>query len=145
MLRRSAVTPILLLLAAAPILGCTSGAAGFRAGLSPSSPGTVSDDQIQASGARTVWEALRYTTSLHVQNDETGHPSELYHRGKNSLTSDNMPLLVMDGAIVGDLRHLDEIPASDLVRIRVRSPSAASAEYGSLARAGVVEMVTRRH
>ena len=144
MTRRSVATP-LLLLAGGLLLGCSSATSGFRAAVSPQEPGTVTGDQIEASGARTVWQALKYTTALHVQDDDAGNPGELYHRGKNTISSDNTPLLVMDGAIVSDFRHLDEIPASDLVQIRVRSPSAASAEYGSLARAGVVEMVTRRY
>ena len=145
MLRRSAVTPSLVLLAGGLFLGCSSATSGFRASLSPQEPGTVTDDQIEASGARTAWQALKYTTALHVQDDDTGNPGEIYHRGKSSISSDNIPLLVMDGAIVSDFRHLDQIPASDLLRIRIRSPSTASAEYGALARAGVVELFTRRY
>ena len=145
MRHRSAVPSLALLLSlAALVAGCASSGDGVRARVGLDDPGTVTDEQIRASGARTVWQALRFTTTLHVQDDASGHPGELYHRGKNSITSDQAPLLVRDGAIVSDFRHLHEVPASDLVRIRVRSPSSASAEYGSLARAGVVEMDTRR-
>lgn len=145
MRHRTGTTAVLaLLVAGGSLVACSSTRPGFRARLAPGDPGTVTDRQIRASGARTVWQALRFTTALHVQDDANGNPGELYHRGKNTVTGDHTPLLVMDGAIVADFRHLHEVPASDLLRIRVRSPSSASAEYGSLARAGVVEMITRR-
>lgn len=142
--RTAALSLAGLLLAGAGLLGCTSAREGLPVRVGPEDPGTVTDDQIRASGARTVWQALRFTTTLHVRDDANGSPGELYHRGKNSFDWDQTPLLVMDGAIVSDFRHLHEIPAADLLRIRVRSPSSASAEYGALARAGVVEMDTRR-
>lgn len=142
--RRTARSLAALITAVAVLAGCASASDGFGVRVGPDEPGIVTDEQIRASGARTVWQALRFTTTLHVQDDGEGNPGELYQRGKNSITSDHTPLLVMDGAIVSDFRHLHEVPASDLVRIRVRSPSSASAEYGSLARAGVVEMDTRR-
>lgn len=145
MRHRTAALPLAALLLAAGVLaGCASTRDGPPVRVGLEDPGTITDAQIRASGARTVWQALRFTTTLHVRDDANGNPGELYHRGKNSITSDQTPLIVMDGAIVSDFRHLHEIPAADLLRIRVRSPSAASAEYGALARAGVVEMETRR-
>lgn len=145
MRHRTAALPLAaLLVAGAALVGCTSARDGLPVRVGLDDPGTVTDEQIRASGARTVWQALRFTTTLHVQDDANGNPGMLYHRGRNTFDADQTPLLVMDGAIVSDFRHLHEIPAADLLRIRVRSPSSASAEYGALARAGVVEMDTRR-
>lgn len=110
----------------------------------PDDPGLVTRQEIEASGARSVWDALRLTVSLHVADDVRGEPAILRHRGHESIVGSPSPILVMDGAILRDFRHLDELPAEDLVSIQVRPPSYAVARYGSLARAGVVELRTRR-
>lgn len=112
---------------------------------SPADPGLVTRQEIEASGARTVWDALRLTVALHVVDDVRGEPAILRHRGHESIVGSPSPILVIDGAILRDFRHLDELPARDLVSIQVRPPSYAVARYGSLARAGVVELRTRRN
>lgn len=147
MIQRSHTPAVLALLAAAGAAGlvsaCASTGGRSASAVGLEAPGTVTRAEIRASGARTVWQALRFTTTLHVRDDPAGRPGQLLHRGRNSISLENTPLLVMDGAIVSDYRHLDRVPASDLLSIRVRSPSSASAEYGGLARAGVVELDTR--
>lgn len=135
-LAASAVLPLLL-------AACASTGGHMADRPTPGDPGVVTREEIQASGARTVWEALRLTVALHVEDDLAGNPARLRHRGYNSILGPETPLLVVDGAIVRDYRHLDEVPARDLVSIHVRSPSYAAARYGSLARAGVVELNTR--
>ena len=101
-------------------------------------------DQIEASGAQTAWEALRLINGLRLEEDAEGRPVGLVHRGHRSLTGPDTPLIVVDGAIHRHFWQLDRIPARDLASIRVRSPASASAEFGSLAQSGVVELTTRR-
>ena len=143
--RSSSLVPALSAVAALLLAGCASSSGSLADRPSPADPGVVSKQQIEASGARTVWEALRLTVALHVGDDRYGNPRTLRHRGHNSILGSQTPVLVMDGAIISDFRHLDEVPAEDLVSIQVRSPSYAVARYGSMARTGVVELHTQRN
>lgn len=142
---RSVPRRLLLSTAGALLLaGCASSGGGVAPRPSPADPGVVTRQQIESSGARTVWDALRLTVSLHVEDDIHGHPAALRHRGHASILGPQSPVLVMDGAVLGDFRHLELVPATELLSIQVRSPSYAVARYGALARAGVVELHTRR-
>lgn len=104
----------------------------------------LTDAQIETSGAQTAWEALRLINGLRLVENVEGQPVGLYQRGLRSLAGSNTPLIVVDGAIHRDFRQLDRMPANDVATIRVRSPSAASAKFGSLAQNGVVELTTHR-
>lgn len=132
------------LLAAVVTMACSAYDGDRIARLSPADPGVVSRSEIEESGARTAWEALRLTVALHLEEDVYGNPSQILHRGHGSILGPQAPILVVDGAIVSDFNDLDEMPAGDLAQIRVRSRSAATAEYGALASAGVIELTTRR-
>ena len=143
--RSSTLLPTLTLLAVLALAGCASGGVPPGDRPAPSDPGVVTQQEIQASGARTAWDALRLTVALHLEDDVRGNPATLRHRGHGTILRATSPILVVDGTILRDYRHLDEVPARDLLSIQVRSPSYAVARYGSLAQAGVVELTTRRN
>lgn len=104
----------------------------------------VTGGEIAESGAQTAWEALRLLNGVRLEENVEGHPVGLYHRGRRSFMGPHSPLIVVDGAIHRDFRQLDRMPAQDLASIRIRSAASASAEYGSLAQAGVLELTTHR-
>lgn len=109
-----------------------------------SSPTRVTRDEIVRSGARTAWQALRRTTSLHMEAIGSGSPARVSHRGHGSFHLSDAPLVVLDGAPLADWKELHRIPADDLSAIRVRSSGNAAIEYGSRAKNGVIELYTHR-
>lgn len=105
----------------------------------------------EKDGARSVADLLeRGVPGVQVRrSSEAGAGGQILIRGVSSISLSNEPAIYLDGAPIGmggtsdALRLLEEIPASDVVRIRVlRGPSAPSA-YARSAN-GVILIETRR-
>lgn len=141
---RESSRPLLILITAAVAAGCaaTRGPDG-PAPEATSDPAALTSAEIRSSGAQTAWDALRLLNGLHLEEDVEGLPIGLQHRGHRSLVGPGTPLIVVDGAIHRDFRRLDWIPAEDVASIRIRSPSEAGAEFGSMAANGVLVLTTR--
>jgi iron complex outermembrane receptor protein len=111
----------------------------------PATVAVLTREEIQASGARTVQEALAQLPSVTLHN-QTGNPVEstVDVRGFPQGTS---LAVFLDGVRLNDLQdnsvRWDVIPIEDVERIEVYR-GATGPLYGGGALAGVVNIVTRR-
>ncbi len=104
----------------------------------------VTFEEIEASGARTIWDVFRCCTRLRLKEDAVGNPSDLSQRGTNSLLLSDTPLIFIDGVRAADLGSLAHMSADDLLAVRVLSGAEAGSRYGDGADNGVIEIYTRR-
>ena len=144
-MRRSMILPagLVVLLGGCSLAGASGGAPVPEAAGSSHPGSVVSRQDIQDSGARTVWQALRLTTNLKLDQDSDGHPSGLLYRGHSSISLDDTPAIVVDGALLSNLYTLDQMPADELESIQVWSPSEAPIRFASVASSGLIEIRTR--
>jgi outer membrane cobalamin receptor len=104
----------------------------------------ITAEQIVASGATTVWEALRRTvTSYTFRETGNGTPVRIDHRGRSSMNLSDHPIVLLDGVQLADIRVLEQMPASDVLSIEVLSGISATTYYGTNANNGVIAIRTR--
>lgn len=103
----------------------------------------VDHEEIQATGARTLKEALANISGLQLQEL---HGKSGYSLVMQGLGSDQV-LVLIDGlpisASTGSTVDLSQYLLTDVLRVEVVK-GAASAQYGSAAMGGVVNVITRR-
>ena len=116
-----------------------------RQNLPDAQAGTViSADEILASEATTMWEALRRTVRYaNFGESSTGDPARVHRRGFSSISLvEDMPIYI-DRVQVRDLGLLDALPAGDIERIQVLTGVHATTYYGTNAGDGVILIRTR--
>jgi len=101
----------------------------------------ITQDRITEMSVRSAWEIVRRGAPA-VQLDQVESPSRPQYAGRSRFNG--MPLLVVDGAQVMDVRYLADIPASWVQTIRILDGNDGAALYGSRAAGGVIEVVTKR-
>ena len=106
----------------------------------------VTAEQIQKSGARTVWEALQLTVPVVSFRGTTQSGSRetlrIRRRGRSSLYLNDDPRVFIDQVRIADLSVLDGMPAGDIAAIVVLSGLDGTTYYGTNAGSGVVLIVT---
>ena len=104
----------------------------------------ITEKQIERSGARTAWDALkRLAPQFTFRENRNGQPSTLERRGHTSLLLSDAPLVFMDGAELPDFRSLNQIPASTLFSIEILNGIEGTSYYGSNAVSGVILLRTK--
>ncbi len=99
----------------------------------------VTAAQIEKTGARTAWEALRLTMP-HLGFDGNG----MNHRGPSSVYLTDAPAVIVDGARLADYHSLVDIPARDVLRIHYMSGINGTTYYGQNSGDGVLVIETKR-
>ena len=113
----------------------------------PATVYVLSQDDIRASGAETLWDALRSVPGVDVMATRA-HYGEVSVRGMNKPFS-NRTLVLLDGKSVlngyFDFVNWESIPVSidEIDRIEVVE-GPASALYGANAINGVINIITKR-
>jgi vitamin B12 transporter len=105
----------------------------------------ITQEQIEAQGARTVQEALKYLPGIlsdGTAGTQLGALSSQFMRGGNS----SQVLILLDGRPINDLGFfggfdLSELTTDSVERIEV-SPGGGSTLYGSDAVGGVINIIT---
>lgn len=105
----------------------------------------ITQEEIQASGARDAWEAIRKNVNhLRFTEDADGDPTWIgAHRGSTSFVQQDAILLVVDGTLMGSASYLQHIPARTVAWIQILSGHEGTARYGIAAGNGVVVVQTR--
>ena len=137
---RITVTGFVLLLVVAACAPSTGGS------LDPNAPKgeIITAEAILATGATTVWDALRLTVK-HATFTTSGsdEPGAIRARGKSSIQSDDRMLVYVDYMPLTDLRLLQGMSVRSLERIEVLSGIEASTYFGTNAGDGVIHIITR--
>ncbi len=133
-------------LGAAVLHGCRPTPSTSRA-VSPTASReiVISDSEITRLNARTAWEAVRLRVPKLVYGlNAYGRPTGVRIEELRSYMADQTPLLVVDGARVGDIMYLDDIPGPEIQRIRVLDGDAGQVLYGLAGSSGVIIVETKR-
>ncbi len=134
------------LLGAAVLQGCRPAPSTSRA-VSPTASReiVISDSEITRLSARTAWDAVRLRVPKLVYGlNAYGQPTGVRIQEIRSYKGDQTPLLVVDGARVGDIMYLEDIPGPDIQRIRVLDGDAGQVLYGLAGSNGVIIVETKR-
>lgn len=99
----------------------------------------ITREQVEKTGARTMWEALTRTVRYtHFQESGTGKPERIRRRGPSSIVlSDDMPIFI-DRVRVNQIQVLASLPARDIESIRILNGVQATTFYGTNAGDGVI-------
>lgn len=104
----------------------------------------VTADQIAKSGAKSGWDAVRFTVrGISAKQSPDGRPVRIERRGNSSLYLDDRVQVFVDGLRIFEFQVLDDMPASDIARIEVLSGIDATTHYGTNAADGVILVYTR--
>jgi outer membrane receptor for ferrienterochelin and colicin len=107
------------------------------------SASVVTAEEIARSGARTAWEAIRFTVRhIHLQQTN-GTAQRIARRGRSSIVLRDEMRVFIDDLPIGDLRVLQQIAAGDIALIRVLSGLEATTRYGTNSGDGVILISTR--
>lgn len=99
---------------------------------------TFTAEQIDATGARTAWDACRRL--LPQLNFEGG---SINHRGQSSVVLTDAVLVVLDGARLADYHTLADIPAEQIQSIRFIGGLQGTTRYGLNSGDGVLIIETK--
>ena len=105
----------------------------------------VTSEEIAATGASTVWDALRLAVRFATfSEDRDGRPGSIKARGRSSIASEERLLVFVDYAPLADIRLLDDMPVTRVERIQVLRGPDATTFFGTNAGDGVIHIFTRR-
>ena len=141
MSRRSRCLPALPIL-----LAVLSGCAAHGAGGDEDRSGeiVVTEQQVRASGATTAWEAMKRTIPrISFVDDARGNPRRMSVRGASSLYLADRPNIFIDGVRVTEIARLDQLPASNIERIRFLNGITGTTRYGTNSGDGVILIHTK--
>ena len=105
---------------------------------------SVSADDLNATPTTTMAEMLRGKAAgiqVNMTNAKPGGSSNIYIRGRRSLSGDNAPLYIVDGV---PMQSIDEINSSDIASLEVLKDASSQSIYGARAANGVILITTKR-
>src|SRR6266568_486418 len=122
------------------------GCGGARAGIEPSSAPTggrvIMADAIAKSGAKTAWDAVRFTVPNVQLREVRGEPARIQRRGRASLYQDDQVRVILDHVPIDDLRVLRQVAATDILTIEILTGLDATTLYGAASTSGVIVITT---
>ena len=116
-----------------------------RSALPDAHTGTViTAEEIAASEATTMWEALQRTVRYaSFGESSTGNPVRVHRRGFSSISLVEDTPIYIDQVQVRDLGLLEALSAKDIERIQVLTGVHATTYYGTNSGDGVILIRTR--
>ena len=121
------------------LLGCGPSVHSGGSTAGPTGTYVITAEQIQKSGARTAWEALKQNAPmLTLRDDRNGRPASMGRRGRSSFLLDEAPMIMLDGVRVPDFHALDTIEAQSIFTIVIYNGVEGTTYYGTDAVSGVV-------
>ena len=130
-------------LAVTLVAACATAPAGDPAAPKEREGQIITREDIERSGARDGWEALRRgRTHLNFQSVRQGSPTRVTHRGVDSFVVNPQVLLIVDGVQMQGLSFLENIPANNIEYIQILTARVGVVKYGTGAGNGVVVVKT---
>lgn len=105
---------------------------------------SIKAEDLEKFPAGNVTEMLRGQAAgvqVTLNSAAPGGASDVYIRGKRSLSSSQSPLYIVDGIIVP---HINDLNSSDIASIEILKDASSQAIYGSRASNGVIIVTTKR-
>lgn len=113
----------------------------------PNTVEVITADDIQKLGATDVYSALRLADNVQIMNTSTGFGHRISMRGMSSdstlILINGQRTAIEDTETTQNLLALDRINVNNIERIEIVR-GAASAQYGSDALAGVINIITKK-
>jgi outer membrane cobalamin receptor len=104
----------------------------------------ITEEMIARSGGQTAWEVLRREVpQLTFGENRNGQATGMTRRGRSSIMLNDSPMVIIDGARNQDLKQLQSIPASAVMRIEVLTGIEGTTYYGTDAVGGVIIIKTK--
>ena len=91
-------------------------------------------DAIAKSGAKTAWDAVRFTVPNVQLREVRGEPARIQRRGRASLYQDDQVRVILDHVPITDLRVLRQVAATDILTIEILTGLDATTLYGPIRR-----------
>src|SRR5213079_2607045 len=123
--------------------GCGGARAGIEQSNAPSAGTVITADKIAASGAKTAWDAVRFTVPSVQLRESRGKPSRIQRRGRASIYLDDQVRVMVDHMRLHDLQLLQSIAATDILTIQVFNGIDATTYYGGTSTSGVIVITTK--
>ena len=124
----------------------TTGCGGARAGIedtnAPSGGKVITADAIAKSGARTAWDAVRFTVPNVQLREVRGEPARIQRRGRASLYQDDQVRVILDHVPIDDLHVLKQVAAADILTIEILTGLDATTHYGATSTSGAIVITT---
>ena len=111
-------------------------------GEAPSEGRLITAEEIDRSGARTAWEALRQVTPVSMRETAAGKPRSISMRGHSSVHLDDTPVVIVDGVPI-DLDMLRNIDARTIARIEILNGVQGTLRFGTGSGGGAIVITTR--
>lgn len=113
----------------------------------PNTVEVITADDIEKLGATDVYSALRLADNVQIMNTSTGFGHRISMRGMSSdstlILINGQRMAIEDTETTQNLLALDRINVHNIERIEIIR-GAASAQYGSDALAGVINIITKK-
>lgn len=113
----------------------------------PNTVEVITADDIEKLGATDVYSALRLADNIQIMNTSTGFGHRISMRGMSSdstlILINGQRTAIEDTETTQNLLALDRINVNNIERIEIVR-GAASAQYGSDALAGVINIITKK-
>jgi outer membrane cobalamin receptor len=103
----------------------------------------ITEAMIARSGGQTAWEVLRREAPQLTFRERNGQATGMTRRGRSSFVLNDSPMVIIDGARNLDIKALQSLPASTLMRIEVLTGQEGTTYYGTDAVGGVIIIKTR--
>lgn len=104
----------------------------------------LSAEDIERSGARNAWEALRRLGTVRLDESANGQPARIYsRRGRTSILLDDSPIVVLDGTRLVDFGVLKAVSAASIVSIAFLNSSEGTLRHGTGTTGGAIVILTR--
>lgn len=104
----------------------------------------ITQEMIERSKGQNAWEVLRREApQLTFSENRNGQPTAMTRRGHGSFVLSESPMVIIDGARNQDIKALQSLPASTLMRIEVLTGIEGTTYYGTDASGGVIIIKTK--
>src|SRR6266699_4159324 len=133
-LRLFRAVPALMWIGLVSTAGCGGARAGIEDTNAPSGARLITADAIAKSGAKTAWDAVRFTVPNVQLREVRGEPARIQRRGRASLYQDDQVRVILDHVPITDLRVLRQVAATDILTIEILTGLDATTLYGPIRR-----------
>ena len=132
----------LLGLGLAGVAGCGGARGGIEQSSAPSGARVITAEAIAKSGAKTAWDAVRFTVPNVQLREVRGEPVRIQRRGRASIYQDDQVRVILDHVPIDDLQVLKQVPAADILTIEILTGLDATTQYGATSTSGAIVITT---